>query len=816
MPKCPYSACRNRRFRTENAVNAHLKSHTEPLPFTSFIVPNQTNACRQQDGIETAHFDEQNEHDNVKQNSSSDKNGLDKATIISKVDMQDSINDKSSTGSGLKLNDIELRFARASLSAGLSKAKHTEFANILQDAADLVHNTGNSLKISNHTLDGLFTKIDIECESESVPFCEHEFDISAVHGIPIDCIQHFRESYGTIKIVYRDIKKLYGKRVVQDLFTAKWWHELQAKLPVGAIVLALLLSSDETVISGNNRAFAHPLYIKLGNTPKEIRNKGTNRASRVLAYFPILHCPNNNNKLRLWWSSIKCCIIHYCLRIILAPFANRPPYSTIPMKGPYNKIYQVVPALAAYIADLPEQRLMAGNAFDSVPHFSIYDSLLVVTLHQIGGCYTHLLECVQRKLTDDEIDEINSSITNPTYLELNHHRAILLSLIHDKVSPQIVLCLRHFIDFVYQATSKEHSADTIQQMQESLILYNKYSPAIALKSKSKMRFPKNHSLWKYANDIEMRGVVSSYSTEASENQHKQDAKEPVNRTNFNRTVYTGQIGKFKTRFDALFDTYPLHQKNVNRKKVYDDPASLHSTRILSAPLNKGRAIPIATIQNQEKLFKALGIKIREYLDTEIMERIHRRRVKNYPKLTSNSINVYTVLKLQKRSADDGEPYTEQFRASSNYRNREWRDFAQIEGGYYGRLLLFFEMKFIKRDEVKNDKTEMNLQLCLIETYTPVKDRRNLHIPHITGMEVLETLPGRIHDKVKVIPIEKIIRQVHIVPEFSTDKDKYGYYDQYLLNHDINAYSWSENEGVLLNPDENLITWNDVFNSETLG
>ncbi|KAI7846608.1 hypothetical protein BDC45DRAFT_542724 [Circinella umbellata] len=312
MPKCPYSACRNHRFRNEKAVNAHLKSHDEPLPFTSFITTSQTvatDASTYQEQDEMFSSNEQYEYDDysaymsddqspsLESNNNNHQNALNKSTVISAVNIENN-NEKSNNGNGLKLNEIELRFARASLSAGLSKAKHTEFANILQDAADLVHNTGNPLKISTCTLDGLFTKIDAECRDKQVPFYEHEFDISSVHGIPSDCIQDFRDSYGIIKLVYRDINKLCellfsyenfwkdtvllpeiwkrdGQRVVQDTFTAKWWHELQSKLPVGAIVLALMLSSDETVQR---------------------------------------------------WSSIKCCIIHHCLRVILAPFANRAPY----------------------------------------------------------------------------------------------------------------------------------------------------------------------------------------------------------------------------------------------------------------------------------------------------------------------------------------------------------------------------------------------------------------------------------------------------------------------------------------------------------
>ncbi|ORY93717.1 hypothetical protein BCR43DRAFT_406815, partial [Syncephalastrum racemosum] len=113
---------------------------------------------------------------------------------------------------------------------------------------------------------------------------------------------------------------------------------VQGKIPAGAVILGVMLSSDQTALTGNNNFKAWPLYCKLANTPMATRNKANNRASRVLAWFPVLDEPKGRR--RPWWSASS--------------------NSTIPMRGPKDMIYQCTPALAAFIGDLPEQRLMAG------------------------------------------------------------------------------------------------------------------------------------------------------------------------------------------------------------------------------------------------------------------------------------------------------------------------------------------------------------------------------------------------------------------------------------------------------------------------
>lgn len=50
-----------------------------------------------------------------------------------------------------------------------------------------------------------------------------------------------------------------------------------------------------------------------------------------------------------------------------------------------------------------------------------------------------------------------------------------MCLIHDLVPLQMALTFRHFIDFFYQAISKEHTEDSLSQMIRSLKKYYKHS-----------------------------------------------------------------------------------------------------------------------------------------------------------------------------------------------------------------------------------------------------------------------------------------------------------------------------------------------------
>jgi Plavaka transposase len=64
----------------------------------------------------------------------------------------------------------------------------------------------------------------------------------------------------------------------------------------GATVIPILLSTDKTQLTTFRNKNAYPLYLTIGNIPKEIRRKPSLRAYVLLAYLPTTRLENVTNK----------------------------------------------------------------------------------------------------------------------------------------------------------------------------------------------------------------------------------------------------------------------------------------------------------------------------------------------------------------------------------------------------------------------------------------------------------------------------------------------------------------------------------------
>ncbi|KAG0170169.1 hypothetical protein DFQ30_002802, partial [Apophysomyces sp. BC1015] len=93
------------------------------------------------------------------------------------------------------------------------------------------------------------------------------------------------------------------------------------------------------------------------DTPVYLRNKELSDASCLLAYLPVIESSD-------WGAAslfrlAKQAIFHHCISLILEPFRKYPNDSQTTLKsfelrGPYNNVYECIPVLACYTADLPE------------------------------------------------------------------------------------------------------------------------------------------------------------------------------------------------------------------------------------------------------------------------------------------------------------------------------------------------------------------------------------------------------------------------------------------------------------------------------
>ena len=128
------------------------------------------------------------------------------------------------------------------------------------------------------------------------------------------------------------------------------------KLPRGATIAPLILSSDKTHLSqfrGDKSAW--PVYLTIRNISKEVRCSPSSHATVLLGYLPIpkLDCCSDSVKKATRYN-----LFHHCMGVILNSLKEA---GTIgrEMVCADGMLRLVWPILAAYVADFPEQCLVA-------------------------------------------------------------------------------------------------------------------------------------------------------------------------------------------------------------------------------------------------------------------------------------------------------------------------------------------------------------------------------------------------------------------------------------------------------------------------
>ncbi|KII85168.1 hypothetical protein PLICRDRAFT_116589 [Plicaturopsis crispa FD-325 SS-3] len=149
-------------------------------------------------------------------------------------------------------------------------------------------------------------------------------------------------------------------RLFHEMNTGKWWWKTQSileKEKPGATIVPVIISSDKTQLTLFRNKTAYPVYLTIGNLPKEIRRKPSHRGQILLGYLPtsrLEHITNKASRRRTLAN-----LFHACMGRILAPLESAG-VDGVAMASGDGAIRRAHPIFAAFVGDYPEQLLVTG------------------------------------------------------------------------------------------------------------------------------------------------------------------------------------------------------------------------------------------------------------------------------------------------------------------------------------------------------------------------------------------------------------------------------------------------------------------------
>ncbi|THU87904.1 hypothetical protein K435DRAFT_680843 [Dendrothele bispora CBS 962.96] len=165
-------------------------------------------------------------------------------------------------------------------------------------------------------------------------------------------------------------------RMYHDMHTGEWWWSRQVildKEQPGSTVIPIILSSDKTLVTNFRGKSVYPLYMTIGNIPKEIRKKSSSRAYVLIGYLPTSKLEHISNKTARRRALIN--MFHSCMQHIVKPLETAGSHGVSMMSGD-GATHRGHPILAVYACDYPEQILVTCARYGDCADCEIIEEMM--------------------------------------------------------------------------------------------------------------------------------------------------------------------------------------------------------------------------------------------------------------------------------------------------------------------------------------------------------------------------------------------------------------------------------------------------------
>ncbi|EPQ49860.1 hypothetical protein GLOTRDRAFT_51483, partial [Gloeophyllum trabeum ATCC 11539] len=194
-------------------------------------------------------------------------------------------------------------------------------------------------------------------------------------------------------------------RMYSDMHTGKWWWATQKAIEQdqpGATIVPVIISSDKTQVTLFGNKSAYPIYMTIGNLPKEIRRKPSRGGHILLGYLPTTRLDHITNKAARRRTLAN--LFHSCVQRILHPLKKAGEVGIVMASGDGVR-RRVHPLFATFVGDYPEQLLVTGVKTGQCPRCPVPHD-------QLGECNSE--DPYEFRDMDAVLDALASIADGPT------------------------------------------------------------------------------------------------------------------------------------------------------------------------------------------------------------------------------------------------------------------------------------------------------------------------------------------------------------------------------------------------------------------